>query len=182
MKPRAYTSEGVVLARRNFGEADRILILYTENFGKISLLAKGIRRPKSRKRGHVEVFNKIKFQAVHGRGLGLMTEAEVIEDFSEVRKSLRRISLAYYLMEVIGRITHEGEENIRVYNLLLDSLQKLKSTKMLKKLRLDFITTLLITLGYWPRGKPLFTPDEKLEEVIERQIYSERVGKRMVED
>jgi DNA repair protein RecO (recombination protein O) len=181
MKPRAYTSEGIVLARRNFGEADRILVIYTKNFGKVSLLAKGIRRPKSRKRGHVEVFNNIKFQAVAGRGLDIMTEAEVIEDFSEVRKSLRKISLAYYLMEVVGRITHEGEEKTGVYCLLLTSLQKLKSAKMLKKLRLDFITDLLITLGYWPIDKPLYSPDEKLEEVIERQIYSERVGKRMIE-
>lgn len=181
MKLRAYTSEGIVLARRNFGEADRILVLYTKNFGKISLLAKGIRRPKSRKRGHVEIFNKIKFQAVAGRGLDLMTEAEVIEDFGEIRKTLKRISLAYYIMEVIGRITHEGEEKAEVYNLLADSLQKLKSVKLLKKLRLSFITDLLITLGYWPEGKILYSPDEKLEEVIERAIYSERVGKRMVQ-
>ena len=181
MKPRAYTSEGIVLARRNFGEADRILVLYTKNFGKISLLAKGIRRPKSKKRGHVEVFNKIKFQAVSGRGLDLITEAEVIEDFSEIRSSLRRISLAYYLMEVIGRITHEGEEKTEVYDLLLETLQKLKTAKMLKKLRLQFVTNLLIQLGYWPVDKPLYSPDEKLEEVIERQIYSERVGKRMIE-
>ena len=181
MKPRTYTSEGIVLARRNFGEADRILVLYTKNFGKVSLLAKGIRRPKSRKRGHVEVFNRINFQAVKGRGLDIITEAEVTEDFSEIRKSLKKISLAYYLMEVVGRITHEGEEKTEVYNLLLTSLQKLKSTKMLKKLRLDFIGDLLITLGYWPVGVPLTSPDEKLEEVTERAIYSERVGKRMIQ-
>ena len=181
MKLRAYTSEGIVLARRNFGEADRILVLYTKNFGKVSLLAKGIRRPKSRKRGHVEVFNNIKFQAVSGRGLDIITEAEVIEDFGEIRKSLKKISLAYYLMEVIGRITHGGEEKTEVYNLLLTSLQKLQTTKLLKKLRLDFIADLLITLGYWPVDKPLNYPDEELEEVIERQIYSERVGKRMIE-
>ena len=147
MKPRAYTSEGVVIARRNFGEADRILVLYTKSFGKVSLIAKGIRRPKSKKRGHVEVFNKIKFQAARGRGIDIITEAEVIEDFAEIRKSLRRISLAYYLMEVVGRITHDGEEKADIYNLLLETLSKLKTAKMLKKLRLDFITSLLITLG-----------------------------------
>lgn len=181
MKPHSYTSEGVVLARRNFGEADRILVLYTKNFGRLSLVAKGIRRPKSRKRGHVEVFNKVKFQAVTGRGLDLITEAEVIEDFKQIRSSLKKVSLAYYLMEVIGRITHEGEENHEVYNLLLNSLEKLKTAKMLRKIRLDFVTNLLITLGYWPSGRLLSDPDKKLEEVIERQIYSERVGKRMIE-
>lgn len=180
MKPHSYSSEGIVIARRNFGEADRILVLYTKNFGKVSLIAKGIRRPKSKKRGHLEVFNNIKFQAVSGRGLDIITEAEVTDDFSEIRKSLKKISLAYYLMEVTGRITHDGEEKTEVYDLLLKTLQQLKSTKMLKKLRLSFITDLLITLGYWPIGKTLASPDEVLEEVIERQIYSERVGKRMI--
>jgi hypothetical protein len=84
-------------------------------------------------------------------------------------------------MEVVGRITHEGEEKTEVYNLLLISLQKLKSAKMLKKLRLDFIGSLLVALGYWPSDKELFLHDEVLEEVIERQIYSERVGKRMIQ-
>jgi DNA repair protein RecO (recombination protein O) len=113
MKPHSFASEGVVLARRNFGEADRILVLYTKNLGRISLLAKGIRRPKSKKRGHVEVFNIIRLQAVSGRGLDLIIEAEVIEDFKEIRTSLKKISLAYYIAEVIGRITHEGEKTLR---------------------------------------------------------------------
>ena len=182
MHPRAYTSEGIVLTRRNFGEADRILVLYTKSFGRISLLAKGVRRPKSKKRGHVEVFNKINFQAVSGRGLDIMTEAEVIEDFKSIRGSLKKISLTYYFMEVIGRITHEGEENTEIYNILLNALTKLKSANMLKKLRLNFITDLLIASGFWPADKILNAPDEKLEEVIERQITSVRVGKRVMED
>ena len=181
MKPRAYTSEGIVLARRNYGEADRILVLCTKDFGKISLIAKGIRRPKSKKRGHVEVFNKVKFQAVSGRGIDIMTEAEVIEDFKEIRKTLRKISLAYYLMEATGRITHESEENVSVYNLLLKTLEQLKTTKLLKKLRLQFVTKLLIISGYWPKEKELTNPDEVLEEVTERAIYAERVGKRMIQ-
>jgi hypothetical protein len=49
----------------------------------------------------------------------------------------------------------------------------------LKKLRLDFLNKLLIILGYWPQGKPIPDPDQKLEEVIERQVYSARVGKRL---
>ncbi len=177
MKPRSYTSEGVVLARRHFGEADRILVLYTKNFGRISLIAKGVRRPKSRKRGHIEVFNYLKFQAISGKGLDIMTEAEVIEDFKEIRKNLNRISLAYYFAEVLGRITHERDPNEELFDLILDHLESLKSVKRLKALRLDFIYKLLTLMGYWPEGKELPDPDKKLEEVIERQIASVRVGK-----
>jgi DNA repair protein RecO (recombination protein O) len=180
MIPRGYTSEGIVLTRRNFGEADRIISIYSKDHGRISLIAKGVRRPSSRKRGHIEVFNLVKFQAVIGHGLDTMTEAEVVDDFKTIRGSLKKVSLAYYLMEVVGRITHEGESNIELFNLLLSTLTKLVTAKELKSLRLDFVLKLLTLLGYWPKGVKLPDPDEKLEEVIERQIYSERVGKRMI--
>jgi DNA repair protein RecO (recombination protein O) len=180
VKPHSYTSEGIVLGRRDFGEADRILVLYTKNFGRISLIAKGVRRPKSKKRGHIEVFNLVRFQAVTGHGIDLMTEAEVADDFKEIRKSLKKVSLAYYFSEVIGRITHEQEPNLDLFNLIVNYLIELKNATELKKLREDFIGELLVLMGYWPIGKKLTDPDEKLEEVIERQINSVRVGKRML--
>jgi DNA repair protein RecO (recombination protein O) len=180
MQQHGYTSEGIVLARKNYGEADRILSIYTKDRGRVSLIAKGARRPASRKRGHIEIFNLVKFQAVSGRGLDMMTEAEVTEDFKEIRRSLKKISLAYYLMEVVGRITHEGEPNTQLFNLIVENLIKLKTTKELKKLRLNFVLNLLVLTGYWPEGKILPNADEELENVIERQIASLRVGKRML--
>lgn len=177
MKPRSYTSEGIVLGRRDYGEADRILAVYSKFHGRVSLMAKGVRRLRSKKRGHIEVFNLINFQAVHGRGLDIMTEAEVINDFQDLKKNLKKVSLAYYFMEVVGKITHEGEPNIGIYNLIIESLEELKSTKELKKLRLQFILKLLTIMGYWPKGKNMSNPDKELERVIERNISSFRVGK-----
>lgn len=180
MKPRSYTSEGIVLARKNYGEADRILSVYSKNYGRLALIAKGTRKPKSKKRGHIEVFNYIRFSAAVGRGLDIMTEAEVIDDFAEIRRSLKKISLAYYISEVVGRITHEGEQNTELFDLILESLEKLKATNSLRRLRLTFIRNLLVLLGYWPEEKVLGDPDTQLTEVIERQISSVRVGKRML--
>lgn len=177
MKPYSYTSEGIVLARRNFGEADRILVLFSKTHGKVSLIAKGVRRPKSKKRGHVEVFNKISFQAIAGRGIDLITEAEVIEDFEDIRKNLKKISLAYYFSEVVGKITNDGEPHIDLYNLISNNLEELKMSTELKKLRLSFTLKLLVILGYWPAGQDLIDVDKKLEEVIERSLSSMRVGK-----
>lgn len=177
MIPHSFTSEGFVLARRNFGEADRILDVYSKEKGKISLIAKGIRRPKSRKRGHLEVFSKISFQVVNGKGMGILTEAETISDYREIRKSIKRVSLAYYFMEVINKVIHDGEENPELYNILSNSMEKLKVEKELRKLRKNFVVDILKVLGYWPKDKNLPFPDEKLEEVMERQVYSKRVGK-----
>src|SRR3972149_254097 len=119
MRLRSYSSEAIVLARRNWGEADRILVIYSKSFGKKRLLAKGVRRPKSRKRGHIEVFSNLKFSASRGKGLDLMTEAEIIENFSIIRKDLKKVAVAYFLMETVGRITHDEEKNERLFELMI---------------------------------------------------------------
>lgn len=182
MKPRSYSSEGIVMARRDFGEADRILVIYTKNYGRISFIAKGVRRPKSRKRGHIEVFNHLRFQAAAGHGLDIMTEAEVINDFKNIRSSLNKISLAYYVVEVVSKITHESEPNPELFEYLLNTLTKLSKVSKLKDLRIKFVSDLLVMMGYWPEDKKLVNPDDVLEEVSERQISSVRVGKRMLEN
>jgi DNA repair protein RecO (recombination protein O) len=179
MNIRSFSDEGIVLARRNYGEADRILVLFSKHHGRISLLAKGIRRLTSRKRGHLEVFNYLKFQAIKGKGLDLIVEAETIDDFQIIRKNLKKVSLAYYFMEVAGRITHESEPNWELFDSILDYMDKLKTEIKLKKLRLNFIVDLLTITGFWPKGEVLINPDGKLEEVIERQLNSVRVGKKI---
>lgn len=180
MIPHGFTSEGFVMMRRNFSEADRIIDLYTRDKGKMSIIAKGVRRPGSRKRGHLEIFSKVRFQAVNGKGLGIMTEVETINDYKSIRKSIKKVALAYYFMEVLGKAVHEGEGNTEIYDFLSDKMDELTTAKKLKVLRLEFVTNLLKLLGYWPRDMKLDSPDEKLEEVLERQIYSKRVGKIML--
>lgn len=178
----SYSSEGIILGRKNFGEADRIISIYSKHFGRLSLLAKGVRRPTSRKRGHIEIFSRINFQATSGKGMDIMTEVDVVDDFPQIRASLKKVSLAYYFCEVIGKITHEGEENIELYNLILENFERLKNAKLLKKLRLNFLTDVLVLLGFWPGDKILQNPDTELERVIEKNVYSVRVGKKVTEE
>ncbi len=175
-----FSSEGMILGRKNYGEADRMLSIYSKNMGRISMIAKGVRKPKSRKRGHIEIFSYIKYQVVTAKGMFIMTEAEVIDDFASIRLSLKKISLAYYFIEVLAKITHEGQANDDLFYLLLNFFKELKSTHNLKNLRIKFIHELLVLLGFWPAGKELNDPDGVLEEVIEKQISSIRVGRRIL--
>ncbi len=178
---RTYSDEGIVLARRNFGEADRILSIYSKNHGRISAIAKGIRRTTSRKRGHLEIFSYIKFQIAEGYGIGILTEVETLNSFEKIRKDLKKVSLAYFFTEVIGKITHEHERNDGIFELILNYLEKLQIETRLRSLRMNFILELLTITGFWPKGKKLLNPDEKLEEVIERSINSIRVGRKVLE-
>lgn len=181
MKLRTYSSEGVILSRKNYNEADRILVIFSKHFGKLTLLAKGIRKIKSKKRGHLEIFSKIKFSATKGHGFDIMTEAETINDFAGVRTNLNKISLGYYFCEVVNKITHEDGRASTVYSLLSAALEELGKQLELKKLRLKFIYDLLIEMGYWPIGKKLIDADIVLGDVLERKINSVRVGKAMLQ-
>jgi DNA repair protein RecO (recombination protein O) len=181
MVPRRYSSEAVILARRNFSEADRILTVYTKHYGKLTLIAKGVRKPKSRKRGSVEVFSHIKFSAARGKNLDIVTEVEPVDTFEEIRDTLKKASVAYYIVEAVNKLTQEGEENKELFTLLVDYLNKLKASKSLKQLRLNFILKLLTNLGYWPKGKKLENPDEVIEDIIERELNSKRIGRKILD-
>jgi len=180
MRSKSYFSEGIILARRNYSEADRIIVIYSKNYGKLGLIAKGVRRTKSRKRGSIEVFSHIRFSAARGKSLDILTEAEIITSFPQIRKNLRKVSVAYYFIEVIGRLTHEEEKNEPLFLLLLKYLKSLQKEKELKKLRMTFVKDTLVLLGYWPRNKTLDNPDSVLEEATERSINSLGVGKKLL--
>ena len=180
MESRSYKTKGIILGRRDYSESDRILSIYTKDFGRISLLAKGVRMPKSRKRGHIEIFSLVDFQAVRGKGIDIMTEVEIIDNFSKIRKNLKKVALAYYFMEVIGKITSENERNQKLFDSVLKYLEELKYKSRLKDLRLNFIHSILVDLGFWPKGKILKDADAKLSEIIERNLTSIRVGKKLL--
>lgn len=174
-----YSTKGLVLAKRDYSEADKILIIFTRDFGKVSTIAKGVKKLKSRKRGHLEIFSHIKFSAAKGRGLDIITEAETINNFQKIRKNLKKASVAYFFVEAVGRTIREGEKNENVYDLLLDYLQKLETETKLKNLRNNFTQELLVMLGFWPKDRTILDPDIILEQIIEKKPNSIRVGKRL---
>ena len=179
MSTRSYSDEGIILARRNFGEADRIISVYSKHHGRLSLMAKGVRRPVSRKRGSLEVFNWIKFAAAKGKNLDIITETEIIDTFSQIRGDLKKVTVAYFFMEAIGRTTREGEKHEELFDLAIKYLNLLKESSSLKTLRADFVYEVITTLGFWPKGRPLIDPDTQLEQIIERNLSSIRVGKKL---
>jgi len=180
MHPRTYKSEGIVLGRQNYGEADRIIHVFSKDFGKVVLIAKGVRKITSRKRGHIEIFSKIRFSAVRGKGLDIILEAEQQEAFPRIRKDLKKVALAYYFCEIIGRVARENEVNKLLYDILVTFLERLETSTSLKALRFDYVREIVVAAGYWPAGKTLENPDQVLEEIIERTPNTLRVGKKLL--
>ena len=178
--PRSYKSHGIILTARSYSDADKIFTIFSKDMGKVAVIAKGVKKMKSRKRGSLEVFNRINFQAVHSRGLDIITETEIIDSFEEIRKNLKKISVAYYMAEILNKLVTEGDKNERVYMLLANYLSRLKVSNSLKSLRMKFAQDVLEAMGYWPEGKKLESPDTIIEELFEKKLSSVRVGHRLL--
>lgn len=179
MQNRRYTTEGIILSKVNYGEADRIVTLLTRDYGKVRVMAKGVRKIKSRKRGHLEVFNQVRFSAVIIHDMDLMTEVELIEGHSQMKKDLKKVSVAYYLVEIITKLTQTDDRIEFLYGFLVDKLHELEDVQGLKEFRRDAAEELLIRIGFWPHGKKLERPDDIIEDIIEKKISSIRIGKQI---
>src|SRR3989338_2325539 len=114
---RTYKIEGIVLRRRNLGEADRILTILTKYNGKIQVRAPGVRRIPSRRSSHVELlnFSQLTLYSSSKSFMPIVIEAQTLEDFSEVKCDLEKIGCAYYICELINGLCADNQENRSVF-------------------------------------------------------------------
>lgn len=166
-----YTTEAIVLKRKNTGEADRILTLFTKEHGKIRVIAKGVRRIKSRRAGHLELFSRV-FVTIHkGKSLDIVTEATRSIDATSISTThdLTRLAFTYFLCELVDQLTAERQEHADVFTLLKDSLQYIALDPLPENQKqFSYKTTLgvLRALGFLP--PTVSVPESELVPFIER--------------
>jgi DNA repair protein RecO (recombination protein O) len=151
-RERVYRTEGVVLRRQDLGEADRLTTVYTLDYGKRRFVAKGVRRPRSHKAGHLEPFTRVALLIARGRELDIITQVETIEDFPHLRDDLLLFGHASCVIELLDQFSvEESEENRPLYRLLLDSLTHLANATIEPlAIVLYFELRLLDLVGYRP--------------------------------
>ncbi len=174
---RTYKTEGIVLKRIDYGEADRILTVFTKHYGKLKVLAKGVRRIKSRRGPNVELFNWVNLFLSRGKNFDQLCEAELKNSFNQLRGDLGKISLTYQLCEIVDGLCPEKQENWRVFNLLTSALQNLANFdhKSATVHLSDFELDLLRELGYWPQNKlPPLDLESFIEGILERKLKSQK--------
>jgi DNA repair protein RecO (recombination protein O) len=112
--PRTYKTEVIVIRQISFGEADRILTLYSPDLGKIRAVAKGIRRHKNKLRGQLELVSRASVSISRGRNLDTINEAKTIDSYRPVREELERLTIGLYLAE----LTDNFGNSINLHNLM----------------------------------------------------------------
>jgi hypothetical protein len=122
---RAFRTEGIIIKRRNFGEADRILTVFTRDHGKLHIKASGVRKITSRRSGQIELLNQAVLGLYKGNGFPILTEAKMLNDFADLKMDLDKIGFAYHLCELVDGLCPEDQEQRAVYELLRETLGKL---------------------------------------------------------
>jgi DNA repair protein RecO (recombination protein O) len=150
-RERVYRTEAIVLRRTDFGEADRLLTVFTPERGKLKLIAKGARKPSSRKSGHVELFSYGHYLVAVGRELDIVTQAETLEPYLPLREDLLRTTYAYYVAELADAFTAERDENRPLFDLLKDAFGWLCEAGDLLLAARYYELHLLGLVGYQPQ-------------------------------
>ncbi|HVU59823.1 MAG TPA: DNA repair protein RecO [Candidatus Saccharimonadales bacterium] len=105
------TAVGIVLKRTNYGEADRIVTMVTPDQGKLRLMARGVRRVKSKLAGGIELFSVSELTYIRGRGdIGTLVSARLSRHYGRITGDLRRVQLGYDLIKTLDKITEDAPE------------------------------------------------------------------------
>lgn len=172
-----YTIHGVVLKRKIYGENDKFITFYTSELGKITVLAKGIRKINSRRSGHVEVFSKVNCSIYKGKTFDYLAEVVSIVQLEQFHVDLRKTSAGYYLCELIDRLLPERQEHSEIYEILNNSLQVIaKSTSDEERYHEMYLFALEILriLGFLPETETISKTRIHgfIESVIERKLHT----------
>jgi DNA repair protein RecO (recombination protein O) len=170
---RSYRTEAVVLGHIEFGEADRILKLFTLEKGKISAIAKGVRKIRSRKAGHLEPFTRVQLFLAKGRNLDIITQAETVNPYMGLRNNLKKMAWASYVVEVLDKFTYEEGQNIGIFRLLASTLERLESQDYAETVIHYYEMRLLDLLGFRPQ---LFTCIDCGEKIIHQDQFFSPLG------
>ncbi len=125
----------IIVGRVNYSESDRIITCISISHGKLSLLAKGSRKPKSKLVGGIELLSLSEVVYVEGKGdLGILTSARMIKSYSNILKNLDKLNLAGEVLRVFHTKTHQniGEEYYRLLELFLSTLNDNQNIKLIR--------------------------------------------------
>lgn len=118
-------TEGIVLSEIRFKETSKILNVYTEKLGKISIMAQGAYRPKSQLIAITQPFSLVEFQLTKGKNLYYISQADLIQSYYSIRENMNRLTYGFYLLELIEKSIPEEEENQKLFSLLKKGLEYL---------------------------------------------------------
>ena len=166
MGSRFLTTEALVIGSMRYGEADRILTLYTRDRGRIGAIAKGVRRVKSKTGGRLEPFSLVRVSLYSGRSLYNVVGVDTLRPFQGVRDELFRMEEGARLLSAVRHLFPEEEGHVQAFNLLVRGIARLNEAGDAEAAANVVLATrlkLLAVLGYAPSTRGCAVCGEEAE-------------------
>lgn len=144
------TLQAIVLGRYDIGEHDAVVVLLSREEGKLSVIARGVKRPQSKLAALTQRFTVARFHIIEGPKRGILSQGTLEESFYALREDLWRMAYATYLCELVDRAVTGGEASEAVFDLLTTTLYQLLQAEEATALVHSFELRLLALLGYEP--------------------------------
>lgn len=170
-----FKTRGFIIKRANFGESDRLITIFSQKYGKMRALAKGVRKVSSRRSSHLEIFNEVNIHLYKGKTFNYIAEVDTLKTFPYLRESLSRVAVAYQMCELVGRICPEEQEQEDVYELLLKGFAYLNqdfvkmTNQHLSQVSQRFTARLLRLAGFLTEQSNV-DPEEYAQLILERRL------------
>ncbi|MFH1171548.1 MAG: DNA repair protein RecO, partial [bacterium] len=118
-----YLAQGIVLARHDYREVDRIVTIFTDEYGKIDAVARGVRKPLSKLAGHLEPFSYSSFMLATGRTFDVLATSVKLSSFRIPQSDVLSFALATYFFEATDRLTRQRQPDRALFGLLVRFLE-----------------------------------------------------------
>lgn len=154
MKIPVYKTQGVILRRFNANEFDKLLVVYTREFGKLLVKAKSLRKKEAKMKESLELFNYVDLLLAKGKNMDTITGVVVENSFVNLKSHLPSLAAAYYISELLDKLIVGPERDERIWQLIIKAFdflaEKQRSSETIKKLLQRFEYNLLALLGHEP--------------------------------
>lgn len=120
--PRTYLATGIILKKTPFAEADLLINMFSREHGKLRGIVKGAQKSTSRMVGHFEPLTMVEISASKGRTLDTINQAQIVNNFSDLKSNLSLISQGLYVAELLDGFGNESNANHHLYNVAVETL------------------------------------------------------------
>ncbi len=143
--------EGIVILSREYKDADKSLVIFTKDRGRMSFVARGVRRLNSKNRSSTDLLVNGEYQLSKGKAYYILNQGQVIEGFMGIRKDLLKTSVAMTITVFLNDVLVDNMVQKEVYELLNWTFKRLGTTKDPKFLLRYFLIKSILYLGHQPR-------------------------------
>ncbi len=172
-----YRTQAIFLKKIDLGEADQLFVIFTKKYGKLEVLGRAIRKIKSKLKSGAEIFYLSEVEFIQGKTYKTLTDAIAIEKYLNIRRNLSRLNLVKKIAECVDRLVFGQEADLKIWNLLLETIFRQNSEKEKKDQILNyyyFFWSLLAFLGYRPELYNCALCQQKLS--LEPLVFSPKDG------